>query len=348
MNMAPALRLDDEAGRLAALRRYEILDTEPEKEFSDIVTLLKSIFNVTAASVNLIDADRQWSKASAGAPDVHCRRQDAFCDYTIRGAGSLLVEDASVDSRFLNNPFVTGAAHIRAYLGVPLTTPDGYNIGALCVFDTEPHKFTAADQEVLHNLAKVVISQLELRLVSRQDGLTGALTRSAFLDKMERVAAAAAAAASAEDDSLDRGPTTLLMLDLDHFKVVNDTFGHPVGDLALRHLAQTIKAHLRRTDDLGRLGGEEFGVLLSKVGAEMALELAERLRQALAAAPLAELSGHPLTLSIGIAELVPGEMRDTWLARADQALYAAKHAGRNRCILADALTALDDAGSATA
>ncbi|WP_283176489.1 GAF domain-containing protein [Gemmobacter sp. 24YEA27] len=181
MTIKPLFRLNDEAGRLAALRRYEILDSAPETEFSDIVALVKSIFNTKYAAINLIDSERQWMKAAAGLEPLECGRGDAFCDHTIRGTSALAVEDATADSRFSDNPFVTGEASIRSYLGVPLTSPDGYNIGAICVFDTGLRKFSDADKTVLENFAKVVMSQFELRLIARQDSLTGSLTRRAFM-----------------------------------------------------------------------------------------------------------------------------------------------------------------------
>ncbi|MBJ2149706.1 sensor domain-containing diguanylate cyclase [Paracoccus sp. IB05] len=322
MTIKPVFRLDDEAGRLAALRRYEILDSAPETEFADIVALVKSIFNTKYAAINLIDSERQWMKAAAGLEPLECGRGDAFCDHTIRGTSALAVEDASADSRFADNPFVTGEASIRSYLGVPLTSPDGYNIGAICVFDTGLRKFSDADETVLENFAKVVMSQFELRLIARQDSLTGSLTRRAFMERMDRLAG-------------HEEPVSLLMIDLDRFKLVNDTFGHPVGDIVLKTVATTIQSSLRKSDALGRLGGEEFAVLLPGADATGALAFADRLRNEIATRKLAEIAGANVTLSIGIADHRAGESRDAWLARADHALYAAKTTGRNRCIVAE-------------
>ncbi|SEC61773.1 sensor domain-containing diguanylate cyclase [Rhodobacter sp. 24-YEA-8] len=322
MTIKPLFRLNDEAGRLAALRRYEILDSAPETEFSDIVALVKSIFNTKYAAINLIDSERQWMKAAAGLEPLECGRGDAFCDHTIRGTSALAVEDATADSRFSDNPFVTGEASIRSYLGVPLTSPDGYNIGAICVFDTGLRKFSDADKTVLENFAKVVMSQFELRLIARQDSLTGSLTRRAFVERMDRL--------SGRED-----PVSLLMIDLDRFKLVNDTFGHPVGDIVLKSVATTIQSSLRKSDALGRLGGEEFAVLLPGADATGALAFADRLRNEIATRKLDEIAGANVTLSIGIADHRAGESRDLWLARADHALYAAKTTGRNRCVVAE-------------
>ena len=321
MTLDPVFRLEDEAGRMAALRRYEILDTEPEQEFDDIVSLVKSIFHTRFASITLIDAERQWNKATAGAERGEYPRKQTFCDQTIRGSGPMAISNALADVRFQHLEAVTGHAGIRSYLGVPLTSPDGYNIGALCVFDTETRDFSSAEKAVLQNFSRVVMSQLELRLIARQDSLTGSLTRRAFLERLDRAIAAGDAA-------------SLLMLDVDHFKTVNDTYGHSTGDEVLKAVAATAARSLRRGDAFGRLGGEEFGILLSGLDAAGALHLAERLRSELAGRRYPMIDNGAVTLSLGIAEYRPGENRDEWMLRADQALYAAKSSGRNRSVLA--------------
>lgn len=329
MNEAAPLAANDEAGRLAALRRYNILDTEPEEEFDEIVALIKSIFSISSAAINLIDSDRQWSKAAVGdsferyVSQYNCARSEAFCDYTIRSHEAMMIEDATVDPRFSNNSLVTGPLGFRSYLGVPLTTPDGYNIGALCVFGTEPRSFTLADKEVLSNFAKVVMSQLELRLTARIDGLTGVLNRKAFVTRLDRVVA--------ENGTQ---PTSLVLLDLDHFKSVNDRFGHPAGDAVLTHVATAMGALVRRSDSIGRVGGEEFGILLLGASIGDAQEFAERLRGDLVRLSIPDISGETVTVSAGVAERGRSETRQSWFERADRALYAAKRNGRDQVVAA--------------
>lgn len=127
------------------------------------------------------------------------------------------------------------------------------------------------------------------------------------------------------------GPPALLLLDIDHFKSVNDQHGHPVGDAVLREVVRRLQDTLRATDVLSRIGGEEFMVALPGATRDEALGLAERLRAAIAATPI----GHgalqlPVSVSLGVALLAPGESLEQLLARADAALYRAKHGGRNR------------------
>lgn len=327
MSFISTPKLVDEAGRLAALYRYEILDTDPEREFAEIIGLVKSLLDVPMAAITFIDAERQWIKAAAGFDgEGEAPRSITFCDHTIRSTEPLVLEDAARDPRFADNPFVVVEAGIRCYLGVPLTTPEGYNVGSLCVFGTEPRRFSDADRAVLANFARLVITQLELRLLARRDGLTGVLTRRAFEANLR------AALETAKD-----GDTTcsLLLLDLDHFKFVNDRFGHPAGDEVLRATAEAIQSELSPGDSVGRLGGEEFGVLLKEIGPERASRCAEAIRRKVMALRLPCLEGHIVTLSCGVARWENGHPGvEGWLAAADVALYAAKRNGRNQVVLA--------------
>jgi two-component system cell cycle response regulator len=124
---------------------------------------------------------------------------------------------------------------------------------------------------------------------------------------------------------------TALMLDVDRFKSVNDTFGHAAGDVVLREVSDRVRSHLRSADVVARYGGEEFLVVMSGADAEDGMLVAERLRSAIAAAPImAEGQALPVTVSIGIASAVAGTPSDDLIAAADAALYRAKNNGRNR------------------
>lgn len=316
------IKLDDEEGRLAALHRYDELDGPSDMEFRDILTLIKSVFSVPFAAINLIDQNYQFMKAAVGMEPIICPREDSFCTHTVCQKGILEVEDALLDARFMHNPFVTGMASIRSYLGVPLTTPDGYNIGALCVFGTEPRAFSEAERDVLANFATVVMTQLELRQAIRRDTLTGSMTRRAFQGRMNELWCRESEAEAC-----------LIMLDIDHFKCINDTFGHPVGDQVLRQITTCLSRCIRSYDSLGRMGGEEFGILLPRTGGKDALMLASRLRDAVAVEPFSMMDGRHITISLGVAEYRIGESPEDCLARADAALYEAKHSGRNRVVL---------------
>ncbi|HEX5276233.1 MAG TPA: GGDEF domain-containing protein [Fluviicoccus sp.] len=168
----------------------------------------------------------------------------------------------------------------------------------------------------------------ELLRLATTDDLTRLSNRRHFLEQAESTLSRSRRYAE---------PLALLMCDIDFFKNINDTFGHAVGDQALCRVADIIRSTLRDTDLAGRIGGEEFAILLVQTSLENAHEVADRLRQAIEACPIILDDGHPisLTISIGIATPVyPMETLATLLQHADQALYAAKRQGRNRVCLA--------------
>ncbi|MCZ2407974.1 MAG: diguanylate cyclase [Burkholderiales bacterium] len=168
--------------------------------------------------------------------------------------------------------------------------------------------------------------QVELQALATLDPLTGLLNRRAFVRAAEAELARARRQGS---------PLSLLMLDLDHFKSINDHFGHPKGDEVLREVARLMTHTVRHTDRIARYGGEEFILLLPDTSEAHALHLAEKLRQTLANTTIAHLA-TPVTASIGLACLpVHSTMDlDTLLQHVDCALYEAKHQGRNRCVVA--------------
>ncbi len=326
--MATVLKLDDELGRLAALKRYDILDTAAEDEFEQIIQLVQRVFGVPMAAVTLVDNDRQWFKARRGLDVAETPRNIAFCHHTITAADGLAVEDAHLDARFAGTPLVAGEPHIRSYLGAPLRTPDGYHVGALCIIGRDVRRFSPEDREILRRFSEIVVSQMELRQLASRDSLTDMLTRRAF-----------------EQEAFDtialfrkRGLRhAVAIIDIDHFKQTNDAHGHALGDEVLRALAAAIKPLLGPFDAMGRLGGEEFGVLLEAGDDGSARAAAERLRQAVADMAI---PGHPdihITISIGVAVLGPGiESVEDWMRIADAALYDAKRGGRNRVCVGEA------------
>ncbi len=309
-----------EADRLAALARYDVLDTPAEASFDRITALVRSILGVPMAAVSLIDRERQWFKSHPGLNASETPRSIAFCSHTIRSSRPFIVPDAGADDRFCDNPLVKGTPNIAAYAGVPLTSRDGYHVGTLCALDASPRSFSPREIDILTGLAAIVTDELELRRIACHDHLTGVLARRAFLAEADR--------AIGRRNRHGR-PAALVLFDLDHFKAVNDAGGHAAGDAALRAVSAACTAMLRAEDVLGRIGGEEFGVLLPEQAGE-AVAAAERFRLGIAAIP-----GLRVTASFGVAPLT-GDIASAgaWLAVADHALFAAKRGGRNCCRMA--------------
>lgn len=153
----------NESERLQALLDYEVLDSESEDQFEELAFLASQICKTPVAAITLVDTDRQWFKAIHGLDYKGSSRDIAFCAHTILEPEILEVKNALQDERFHDNPFVVEGPKLRAYAGVPLTTPMGFPLGALCVLDRTARDFTAAQKESLKVIAGQVMTHLELR-----------------------------------------------------------------------------------------------------------------------------------------------------------------------------------------
>lgn len=156
-----------EQARLATLRGYDVLDTDPEADFDDIAMLAAQLCRAPAAAVSLIGAERQFLKARVGLDPCDVARAHSFCSRAMLGDDVMLVPDARLDPRFRNNPQVVGRPYLRFYAGAPLISPEGQPLGSLCVIDYQPRTLGRAEIAGLRTLARHVIAQLELRQYAR-------------------------------------------------------------------------------------------------------------------------------------------------------------------------------------
>ncbi len=157
-----------EAARLAELDRYGILDTPAEDFFDDITRIAAEVCSTPMALITFLDEGRQWFKSRLGVSVPETPRSIAFCDFTIRSQDIFEVRDARKDAGFSDNPLVTGYPHIAHYAGVPLASPNGLNVGTLCVLDREPGKLSQPQRSALSALARQVVLQLELNVALRE------------------------------------------------------------------------------------------------------------------------------------------------------------------------------------
>ena len=338
--MQPAPITADEAQRQRALDDMELLDTPAELYLDTLVYLTRELFEVESVLISLVDRDRQWFKARIGLDGDSAPRDTSFCGHAVAARQPLVVENTLSDPRFADNPVVTGPPFIRFYAGQPLFSQD-QAIGTLCLLHPQPRSLSQQERSRLRDLAILVEGYLQLRsmgyetrrlrqAVDREqrkaliDPLTQLWNRAALNQFFEREMA------HAQDAGLRLGA---IYIDLDHFKKVNDQFGHGGGDQVLWQSARRMGTALRPDDLLIRLGGEEFVALLAVHDAAELRQVAERIRHAICDEPMNIGNQlHPMTTSLGTALALPGESQADLLERADAALYQAKSQGRNRTL----------------
>lgn len=336
--------------RLAAVQRTGLLDSPPEEIFDRLTRLASRLTGAPVVFVSLLDLGRDFHKSvfspvaeAAGASRDRMGR--TFCHYVAVSKVTLVIEDATLLPVFRDVPSVK-AMGVRAYAGVPLLTDEGDTLGTFCAIDFAPRHWTEQDLDVLTELAHSALREIRLRMALQHadainQQLVEQIQRVAELNmKLEELATTDPLTGLRNRRAFDahmaqqlaivqrRGtPLSLLMLDADHFKRVNDTLGHDGGDRVLQAIAGHLKACARTVDVVARVGGEEFAVILPSTGEAGAQEVGERMRQAVEGGPWDEM---PVTISVGTATLVEGEDAERIYGRADAALYAAKQAGRNR------------------
>ncbi|WP_237725102.1 putative bifunctional diguanylate cyclase/phosphodiesterase [Deinococcus alpinitundrae] len=317
----------EEELRLAALRRYGILDTPPEAQFDHLVELAVRVFDMPMSQITLVDEDRQWFKANYGLATSEGPRSESFCSVTIVQDGVMVVPDATQHEQFRTYPNVLGEPHIRSYAGAPLITPDGYKLGTFCLIGTEPREFSEKDQDLLASFAQMAMAELKLRQalydvshMAMNDALTGLPNRVQF--RQQLIEACRRADVSGEK-------VVVGLLDLDRFKLINDTFGHLAGDNLLKDVARRLKEATATSDVVARMSGDEFVLLLTDVRSVVDIALVTKRLQDSFALPF--LIGDQEVFvhwSLGLS-VYPDDARelDALLGHADAAMYRAKQAG---------------------
>lgn len=450
---------ENEQERLAELRKYNILDTEPEAVFESMVQLASYICKTPISAISLVDENRQWFKAIVGIDAKETPRDVAFCAHAILQNDAFVIENALEDERFHDNPLVTDGPGIRFYAGVPLVTPSGIHLGTLCVIDTESRSIQQEQLDAIKTLADGVMAHLDLRLSHKEirkyvdelqlsatifetasenivltdhnncfitanpaftattgysldeiKGLTPRILQSGkqskefyermwndlntlgywdgelwnkrkngelyaewlsikviynqdgsirmylaiFSDITEKKQADEIIWKQANYDLLTGLPNrrlfsdrlehemkiahrtnkslALLFIDLDHFKQINDTLGHDMGDILLVNASKRIADAIRESDTVARMGGDEFTAILPQINDSADVErvvqsIMEKLTEEF------DLNGHRVNVSasIGIA-IYPRDAQTSkeLLQNADKAMYDAKKQGRSR------------------
>lgn len=288
----------------------------------EVTGIASELLGVERASLRLLDETRTRllvaarTGASIHALDLEFRVGEGLAGWIVQHGEPICVDDAEADPRFASKE--GQVARVGAFVGVPLLDAEGA-IGVLAATSTSP--FFAEQARWLQVIAGVATPYLDIARLNRiaiTDALTLTLNRRALEVLIPHEPKDGDAALS------------VVLFDIDHFKEINDRLGHGAGDDVLRAIPRLLAGMLRRGDEVIRLGGDEFLIVLRGANAAAAQQIASR-----ACATIAEsaLIAEPVTLSAGVAERAQGETRDALLARADHALYRAKAGGRNRAEL---------------
>ncbi len=243
----------DESQRIAALRSSGLLDSGPEERFDRVTRLARRLFNVPIALVSLIDTQRQWFKSKQGLEACETPREISFCGHAILGDDVLVVEDASADPRFADNPLVAGEPNIRFYAGHPLNAADGSKLGTLCIISRAPRSLTADERALLLSLATIIEGELGAADRTVNDAATGLANLRGFLetgDFLLRIS-----------QRLPHPPRLLLL----HFTINSD---HALGNMPriadssqLVGISRMLLAVFGSCDLVARVGSRAFAVL---------------------------------------------------------------------------------------
>lgn len=235
----------NEAERMNALRESGLLEIDNYPAFDRLTRLATRFFRVPLAMITLVDDHAAIVKSADGRALASQPRDLSFCGHTILGDAPLVVSDTLLDERFADNPQVAGDPGVRFYAGFPLRLRDGACVGSLCLIDYAPREFTAADAAVLADLSALAEDEFAAVSAATTDELTGLFNRRGFNQFAQFALSVSQRRAE---------PLTLGWLDLDHFKTINDRFGHQEGDKALKAMAALMRSSFREADLLVRFG----------------------------------------------------------------------------------------------
>lgn len=328
--------------RLAALHASGLLDPGTQNEVLDrLARLTARVLGVPTALVTLVDTEVQrfpglyglenWAGVQRSTPLSY-----SFCQHVAGQNAPLIVDDVASEP-YLRQSRGHTELEVAAYAGVPLRASNGECLGAVCAINSVPVHWTPEVVEILEDLAQAAMSEIELRSAVRElseaqdqlrrlalhDPLTHLLNRRGFAEACRQHLALAQRSIT---------PFTLLVLDLDAFKVINDTLGHETGDMALVEMADVLRELARDSDLVGRLGGDEFAVLLTGTGERNVATFRARLETALAQRNAAPDRAYALVASVGSATWLPEYPASmaTLHRLADEAMYADKRARQQK------------------
>jgi len=307
----------NEIERLHALKTLHIFDTAHEERFDRVTRMAKRMFGVSISLVSLIDEDRQWFKSKAGLEASETPRDISFCGHAINHDDLFIVNDASTDERFFDNPLVTSAPNIRFYAGYPLKIRKGVRIGTLCLIDEAPRNMDEQDQQLLRDLGTMVEQEIKSIQLATLDELTSISNRRGFLRLVEH---------SIKMCRRAQKSMSFILFDLNKFKMINDEYGHHEGDFVLTTFAELMLETFRDSDAIGRRGGDEFVAMLNDSDKDNIDEVLTRFALAVQAANVKMNKPYTIEYSVGVAHFEHDTIKtaDEMMREADAAMYEDK------------------------
>jgi diguanylate cyclase (GGDEF)-like protein len=310
--------------RRAAIDRLGLLSHVGDPALDSLARLASYVVGGCPAAVHIFDERFQHRVAAHNVPLGQHSAHDTMCRLTLDQETQVLVSDAVSDERFSGSSFVSGPEPVRFYASMPLRTLDeGIVVGTLCTFDTKPRRLSDEQVELLQDLAREVIPQIELSRLANElgvltieDALTGSVNRLLLTDRLQQALVR----------SKRNGSRVLVMvLDVDDFETINVTRGHESGDQVLMAVAERLRGAVRATDTVARFGGDQFAVIAEVRSSDGLPEVViARVRATLGPAIPCGEGELAISVSIGAEIAQPDDDPARALARAERAMLASK------------------------
>lgn len=327
--------------QLAALARDSRYYSSVGDRFDRITRVASKLLSVPASAITLFHHEAEWFKSVRGWQVTSLLVKEGLGYIAAEANEPVIIADTAADPRTQGHPLIAGAPYYRFFAAVPLYEGLGSVVGTFSVFDTQPRNADEIDRQSILDLGGMAQSEvLSDQIDGAQQALTsklGAARRDALMDPLTRVwnrrgGNLAVKTAFSKADQVNQ-PVTVCLIDVDKFKSINDTYGHDIGDIVLRKIAEVLSGNLRENDVVSRLGGDEFLLVLHGADAEIAAIAMERIRSSLSKEALRTRHGDvSLTVSAGYAVREPHSSKTAaeMILQADQALISSKSQGRNR------------------
>ncbi|HKG04769.1 MAG TPA: diguanylate cyclase [Conexibacter sp.] len=311
-----------ERRRAEAIASLGLLEQAGDSALTALVRLGTYVTGAGAGAVHLFTEESQHRVAAVGAPLGEHPREDSMCRLVVDEEQRVVCADATRDLRFGYSSFVRGPEPVRFYLSVPLRVSGGEVIGTLCAWDTQARELDDEQLARFDDVAEQAVWRLELTRIARdvsdaacRDPLTGAVNRLLLGDRL----------AHAFGRRLRHGGEVLVVvIDVDDFKQVNDTYGHDVGDEVLVAIAQRLTGATRPQDTVARLGGDQFVVVAEVPDTHAALDVWERIEEAISGTIHVGETAEAVFMTVGATFAQPGDDPRTAIARADREMYSRK------------------------